>query len=388
MEETEKLLDRLGKDGFDYAILTSAPNVIYASGFEVPYWEGFMGDMNAGLPMTAAVLDVRGRTLTMAASEFYRKKLRRAGLEASTVFYPTFSWEEPVLPEESFSAAIRTILKNLSAAPGSTIGLEQNSTPIRLGTLIQRAVPGAVLKDVTGSAEACRYLKTKREITLLRNAARCADAAQDRLLEISRTPGNYTELELWFEVQKAASAAAGCLVPFVGELVTGPLTGASDYPLGPAARRVSPGDMGIMDISPRVNGYWGDCSNAVVFWAEPNAEQLKYFRAVRAAYEAGRDTIRPGATFGDVTRAMERAYREHGFSLCSYLGHQIGVRVNEKARFTPWERAAILENMVLCIEPQLYTGDAGKTGVRLERMLLVQKDGAEELNLFSWGMES
>ena len=44
------------------------------------------------------------------------------------------------------------------------------------------------------------------------------------------------------------------------------------------------------------------------------------------------------------------------------------------------------ENMVVCIEPQMYTGKAGKTGVRLERMLHVTGNGAVELNHFPWGL--
>ena len=60
------------------------------------------------------------------------------------------------------------------------------------------------------------------------NQRRLADAEQEKLYEISQNERNYTELDIVFEVQKAASHAAGCLTPFVGELVTGPNTGVSD----------------------------------------------------------------------------------------------------------------------------------------------------------------
>ena len=83
---------------------------------------------------------------------------------------------------------------------------------------------------------------------------------------------------------------------------------------------------------------------------------------------------------------MEEAYKKNGFRMCSYQGHQIGASVNEKPRFTYHDNAVLEENMVVCIEPQLYTGPSGKTGVRLERMLHVTKDGARELNHFRWGM--
>lgn len=143
-----------------------------------------------------------------------------------------------------------------------------------------------------------------------------------------------------------------------------------------------------MDVGPRVGGYWSDCSNVVVFWQEPNEEQIRYFQAVKAAYEAGRDAIYPGVSFRAVNDAMTEAYRKHGFELCSYLGHQIGVNVNEEPRFTLHETEVLEEDMVVCIEPQLYTGAAGSTGVRLEKMLHVTKTGARELNQFAWGIET
>ena len=73
-------------------------------------------------------------------------------------------------------------------------------------------------------------------------------------------------------------------------------------------------------------------------------------------------------------------------TVSSFLGHQIGCNVNENPRFTFVDDSVIEENMVVCIEPQMYTGKLGKTGVRLERMLHVTANGAVALNKFPWGI--
>ncbi|MDD3921801.1 MAG: M24 family metallopeptidase [Eubacteriales bacterium] len=386
MQQRLKLYSILQEAGIDCAILTTPANVIYASDFAVPYASGFMGDMSADLPMVTAVLNVQEKSMQLVASEFYRSKIERAGLQSDTFFYESFHHLHAYEPNRNFDRALQQAMQAFSAGRAYTVGVEGNGMPYRVLETIRGMIPNATVRDVTEYLNKSRRIKTMAELEKLHAAAASADAAQNRLLEIARTPGNYTEMDIWYEVQKAASSAAGHLTPFIGELVTGPASGMSDYPLGPTLREVHAGDTGIMDISPRVNGYWADCSNAVVFWAEPTEEQRRYFGAVKAAYEAGRDAIRPGVTFAAANEAMVNAYHRYGFELCSYLGHQIGVHVNEGARFTPKDTTAIEKDMVVCIEPQLYTGKQGKTGVRLERMLHVQTDGVEELNHFAWGM--
>lgn len=380
----QRLKAALKNNNVDLAILVSMQNVIYASEFEVPYWGGFMQDMAEGLPMVTAILDVRDNTIELVASDFYQSRIQRAGIENGT-YYTSFSYQESYVPEEAYKSVLVKVLGKKRGI--KNIGIEIQNAPKILLEVLDQAFPKGQIKDVSAAMREARKIKTPQEISRIEKAARAADAAQNCLIELSRIPGDYTELELWFEVQKSVCRETGCLSPFYGELVTGPNTGLSDYPLGPTGRRVEKGDLAIMDVGPRVEGYWSDCSNVVVFFEEPNQEQKKYFRAVKAAYEAGRDIIRPGISFQKVNQVMAAAYEKHGFSLCSYLGHQIGVSVNEGPRFTIFENAVLEEDMVVCIEPQLYTGSAGKTGIRLEKMLHVTKDGARELNQFPWGIE-
>ncbi len=382
----EKVIDRMKEKGMDLAVITNSSNIRYVTGFDMPAASGWMGDVSDGLPMAAAVVSASLGEVILAASDLYRNMVFRAGIMDGE-FYRSFTHLEKNDPEENFAEAFRKILgKAGNGKDRPVIGIEPNDTTLAVAEQIKTAFPEASLENASQILRDCRYIKTLEDIRGLKEAARAADASQMRLYEISKTEGAYTELDIWYEVQKAASEAVGAPVPFTGELVTGARTGLSDYPLGPTTRKVEKGDISIMDISPRVNGYWGDCSNSVVFWAEPDEEQKQYFRAVLDAYQAGLEAIRPGARFNEVNRIMEEQYKKHGLAFCSYQGHQIGCSVNEKPRFTYVDDSVLEKNMVVCIEPQMYTGKAGKTGVRLERMLHVTGNGAVELNRFPWGL--
>ncbi|MFR8547503.1 MAG: M24 family metallopeptidase [Lachnospiraceae bacterium] len=384
--QLQKVIKIMKEKGMDLAVLTNPANIRYVSDFDVPFWPAWMGDVSNGLPMVIAIIDVNQEKVHVVASDLYKNKLVRAGL-INTALWRSFTHLEKNDVENNYEKVLMVVLDEAAAGKCKpVIGVEPNFTIMRTLATIKKCFPECTLESAEQILAAGRYLKSPEEINGLSEAARVADAAQEKLCEIAQNEGNYTEMDIWFEVQKAASHAAGVLTPFVGELVTGPNTGLSDYPLGPTCRKVKKGDIAIMDISPRVNGYWADCSNSVVFWTKPDEEQLRYFEAVKDAYEAGAEAIYPGRTFREINCIMERQYKKHELTFCSYQGHQIGCSVNELPRFTYVDDSILEEHMVVCIEPQMYTGKAGKTGVRLERMLHVTSNGAVALNKFPWGI--
>jgi len=387
MKRFEKVATELKKTEVDFAILVSPSNVIYTSGFEIPYWPYFMGDMSMGLPMVTACINVLEPELKLLASDYYKTRLERSGV-SNARYYVSFShlYKNDVL--SNYEKALKSVMNDMmKQRKKAIIGVEKVFFPQYILQMIEKQFPNVIFVDITDNLNRARCIKTADEISIIKKAAKAADAAQDKLYEISRYEGEYTELDVWFEVQKAASDKAGVLTPFVGELVTGPRTGTSDYPLGPTARKIKRGDIAIMDICPRVSGYWGDCSNVVVFWDKPGKEQMEYFKVVRDVYEVGKELVRPGIVCRELNQKMEEVYKMHGYEMCSYQGHQIGANVNESPKITYCEDTVLEENMVLCIEPQLYTGRRGKTGVRLEKMLHVTANGAKELNHFKWGIE-
>ena len=101
--------------------------------------------------------------------------------------------------------------------------------------------------------------------------------------------------------------AAGQPVPWAGELVSGPRTGRLRYPGGPVDRELERGDTVLMDLSVRVRGYWAglhERDSAVE--AEPTADQARFFRAARNAFEAAVASSDRGAWRATRTRRPSR----------------------------------------------------------------------------------
>jgi Xaa-Pro aminopeptidase len=125
----------------------------------------------------------------------------------------------------------------------------------------------------------------------------------------------------------------------------------------------------------------------VVFGAQANAEQRKLFNIVKEAYDAGFVQLYPGNTMQAVDNATASVFRKYGMEPVVYTGHQVGCNVNDVPRILCYEQAVIEPNMVVCMEPQNYTHDAGQSGVRLEKVIHITASGPVELNRFEWGIQ-
>jgi Xaa-Pro aminopeptidase len=141
-----------------------------------------------------------------------------------------------------------------------------------------------------------------------------------------------------------------------------------------------------MDMSPRVNGYWSDCTNTIVIGGvEPTVKQKLYGVAAREAFYAAANALRPGGKACDAYFAAENTFAKHGLKIGHYVGHQIGASVNEIPRLLPFDETPIEAGMVFSIEPGSYEGPQGEVGARMEKSIIVRENGPEVLCDFTWG---
>jgi Xaa-Pro dipeptidase len=267
----------------------------------------------------------------------------------------------------------------------ATLGVESRTTPYAVIELLARDFPKLQLVNVEDALQTARLTKTEREIALLRRAAHIGDIGHNALIELTRTAG-LNEFEMWAELTMHMFRVVGHDIPVSGELVTGPRTCAVNYPNGPRDRVTQAGDAVLMDISQRVDGYWSDVTNTLVVAAEPTPHQRKFARASQAAFDAAADGLRIGKRASDAWRAANDAYVKHGITMPHYMGHQIGVTVNELPRVVPYDDTPIQAGMVFSLEPGAYEGVGGTCGARSEKMVLVTASGPEVLSEFEWGI--
>jgi len=386
--ERERACHELERNGIDFALLTSPENVTYISGFEVPLHVGPPTAFAGVNPLVLAVLAVKDKRLLLITVDTYANKAAQSVGKPNTFEFASFNHLEQGNPLQSYLDALCSVFREAGIVREArvTLGVEKATLPLVLAEHIAYQFPNMQLVESSPCLDRARLIKTKREISLLREAARILDCAHERLRALASSySGPVSEIELWRDVEMSMITAAGKRMPVTGELLTGPRISLI-APGGPTERVVQRGDAGLLDISPRVNGYWADSSNVFIFGAEPSPEQRHYFTAAREAFETAVDALKPGVQCCEIDAVLRRTFAGYGFPMAHYGGHQIGVSVNEWPKLVPYDKTVIEAGMVFAIEPGVYEGEGGSCGARVERMVAVTETGAEVLNQFAWGI--
>lgn len=137
----------------------------------------------------------------------------------------------------------------------------------------------------------------------------------------------------------------------------------------------------LFDIGGRRQGYCSDMTRTF-FWGEPDDETRRIHDIVRRANEAAEAVVRPGARFCDIDRTARQIIEEAGYGryFTHRLGHSIGLQDHEPGDVSLANADEVRPGMTFSIEPGIYL--PGRTGVRIEDLVLVTEDGCEVLNAY------
>jgi methionyl aminopeptidase len=143
------------------------------------------------------------------------------------------------------------------------------------------------------------------------------------------------------------------------------------------------GDILNIDVTPVVDGWYGDSSRMYVVGAA-GVLACRLIAATSDAMLAGIAQVRPGATLGDVGHAIETVARRARFSVVrEFCGHGVGRVFHDAPQVLHYGRpgtGVVLEpGMIFTIEPMLNAGGAevkiladGWTAVTRDRSLSAQ----------------
>jgi Xaa-Pro aminopeptidase len=378
--ELERVAESMQQHALDFLLVTSPPNVTYVGGFEAAIPTGFVADITGWLPAVALVAADGAGSLIVNDTE-----VANAGgswfTEVRT--FEILGHTEPADPERSFTDALAAALSAAGVAGAHAVVGVESTLPRIAGELLADACPDAEMRDAGDALAAARRTKTAREVELLKAAVAVADEGQRRLLELSASGERVDDVGLWADAVRAMERAAGRLLPVSGAVVTGAATADWTTP-GPVGREVASGEPVLLDIGPRMGGYWADCANTVIVGAEPTREQQRFLAASREACLAGIELLRPGRRCAEAWQAVRDTLERHGIPMSHYAGHQIGTAVNEPPRLLPYDQTVIEPGMVFAVEAGAYEGPAGTMGARAEKVALVTESGPEILSGFDW----
>lgn len=383
-QELERARAELKAIGADFAVLSNGDNVTYVSHFEVPVDFGANSALSYAPPIALIGMNDNSAELLVSGSYVSTAKQQSNAFEVSS--YEPVNWFTPIDGRANALNLLRDALKKIGGGRSVVkVAIEERTLSAVALRILREEYPNVQIVEAGDALSAARMIKTERELELLRFAAEVNKAGQTELLRQTREAGK-NEFAMWAAVINAMEQKAGHPLFVFGELVTGSRCKWVNYPGGPKDVVTKPGDLALMDMSPRVNGYWSDTTNTMVIGGVAATEkQKRYGVAAREAFHAAANQLRPGNRAKDAFFAADAAFEKHGLKIGHYAGHQIGAAVNESPRLVPYDETVIQAGMVFSIEPGAYEGEHGDTGARMEKSVIVHESGPEIICDFEWG---
>jgi Xaa-Pro aminopeptidase len=296
----------------------------------------------------------------------------------TAVPYVSYAYDKPVDHLKQFTHCLLQLFKP-KCRNNMKIGIEPDSFPYSVSKSLNLQYPEIEFIDINKDVVHLRLIKDSGELALIREATHLCDIGQVAVMKYAR-PG-MTELELFTRVRGDMDSAAGKRVPLMADLVSGERTGEGGG--NPSDRIINTGDLILSDLTPCLNGYWGDTCNTIVL-GKPRLKQLELFKKIKETLELGLAAIRPGIRAAEIDRIMRRHLAAEG-EYSHHSGHGVGIAYHEEPRIVPYNNTELKPNMVITLEPGIYTRDFG---IRLEHIVVVTRSGCELLSEFNHRFEA
>ena len=250
-----------------------------------------------------------------------------------------------------------------------------------------------------------RRVKTEAQLAGMRRAQQAAQAGMDRCRELLRNAERRGD-DLFHDGEpltvERVKAEMNAVFSAYG-------TSADEYIVAPGPQGAVGHDMGsgpiradvpvVVDIWPRDNesGVFTDMTRTFVV-GEPADDVREWHRLVKEALDRAISEIRPGAdakaifdgtcdifeAAGEPTQRTKKAGEPLVDGFFHGLGHGVGLEVHEAPGLGRLSEKALVPGDVVTVEPGLYR--AGYGGVRLEDIVLVTEDGAENLTQYPYDL--
>lgn len=275
---------------------------------------------------------------------------------------------------EIIDTANTPVSEFLKSQGDKAYGFEDDFVTFSKFASLKRISPKSVFSPVSSHIDKIRMIKDQSETEKIKTAARIADSAFSYILDkisVGKTERQISlDLEYFMKNQGAEALSFDTIVA----------SGArSALPHGTASDKViESGDFVTLDFGCKYKGYCSDMTRTVVM-GKATDKQKEIYNTVLTAQKAALDTIRAG----ELAKAVDNAARSiicdagYGKNFGHGLGHSLGLKVHESPSCSPKSADILTENMLMTVEPGIYIENFG--GVRIEDLVLVTKDGHENL---------
>jgi Xaa-Pro aminopeptidase len=243
---------------------------------------------------------------------------------------------------------------------------------------IMETMPGIELIDATEKMREIRMIKSPLEIDWLCKAAQITDAGGKAATQAIEDGKKERDVAVAAEFAMKSNGASELSFPTV--LGSGSRTELI-VPL-PTEKKISNGELVLMDLGGRCNGYCGDLSRTKLCGrGNPNPKQKELFQVVLEMHKKAIESVRPGIRAIEIHGISNRVAEESGYGrfVKHMTGHGIGLEDHEKP-ILETDDMELLPNVVHSIEPGLYVPEVG--GIRIEDLVLVTDSGRKVISSF------
>jgi len=313
-----------------------------------------------------------------------------------------------IAPLES-PKAIPEILRHYREDIPQAIGLELDVLPTSLYFNYQQLFGDSKLVDMSHFIRLVRSIKSPYEIEMMRRAAGLSDQVAAKVPGLLRE--GMTELELAGKVEAEARKLGHQGIVrmrlwgsemFYGHLLAGPSgavpsflssptggTGANPaVAQGAGFRPIQRHEPVLLDYVFALNGYYSDHTR-IFSLGKPDEALVAAHAAMLDVQALIKKAAKPGTKSGEIyDLAIERAaalgYEKNfmgtGKDRIRFIGHGVGVELDEYPFLAAGQKLELQENMTLALEPKLIFPQKGVVGI--ENTHVVTADGLDQLGQF------
>lgn len=350
-ERIENFRKELAGEGLKGAMVLSRENICFLTGFCVGGYER----------LTALIVD--SNEVSLVVPKLSLGQLEGVGIDRSIV------WDDR---DDPFAMATTQLEK----AGSSSIGME-SSTPIS-HYLKFRNFFGSEPAFVDRIMQNLRARKSRDEIEKMEKAVEISERA------LSETTGEIharmTEKEvagiLEYNMRRMGSDGSA----FSTTVASGK-NSANPHHIT-SEKKIEEGDSIVIDFGATYHNYSADTTRTFVLGKVPEGYREVY-ETVRKAQETGISYAKPGMPAGDIDIEVRDTIEKAGYGeyFTHRTGHGIGLETHEPPYINGSNRVPLVPPVTFTVEPGIYI--LGKYGVRIEDVVLLDKDGARPLNGFT-----
>ncbi|HHV44884.1 MAG TPA: aminopeptidase P family protein [Firmicutes bacterium] len=293
-----------------------------------------------------------------------------------------------------------------------TVGLELDVMPYLVAEKFHKIFPDGQIVDIGHDLRMIRAVKSPAEVELLKEAAKQVAGVPRFAVEVLEQEPGLTELELSARIEGYLRSqghqglvrmqgynnevAFGTAIAGQSALRTSRMDSPHGGPgaynciaYGSSKASIQPGDPILLDYLGGYEGYVVDQSRVITLGSpKPGIEEA--YGAMLQVQEVILQSLRPGTKCSEVyRRALEEVtrlgYRDYfmgiGKDQVSFVGHGVGLELNEYPVLTSRFEAPVVPGMVLAVEPKVILPELGIVGI--ENTVLVTEEGCEILTTAS-----